>query len=750
MPHALLISVRFHDGRYHGAGPWPPAPARLFQALVAGAAEGGVIPPVAHKALAWLETLDPPIIAAPSARAGRSYKSYVPNNDLDAKRGDPGRLAEIRVPKQIRPRLFDADAPLLYLWHFENDPEGHARAIAELTERLYQFGRGVDMAWATGEILDAEEAEKRVKAHSGAIYRPAERGIGKLFACPTHRSLASLIDRHENMGARFSALMVKSPTKKDPERMKVAGQTFSQPPKPRFAQVAYNSPAERRLYDLRDLSAKAAFHAWPLPEAARLVEMVRDKAAARLRKAYEEAGRQDRTASVERVFIGRDATEADKPARIRILPLPSIGFHHTDSSIRRILLEIPPDCPLPRADIAWTFAGLRLVEKIDPETGEISQDVRLVEADDRRMLRHYGIESQGPARLWRSVTPAALPERATRRRIDPARMRDEAKGAPERAEEERQACQAVRAALRHAGIETPPASIHVQREPLAVKGARAEAFAPGTRFSKHRLWHVEVAFTEPRAGPMVIGDGRYLGLGLMAPDRDALRDHMVFALSPESPVAAADAPALLYAIRRALMALSRDGEGKVPRLFSGHEADGAPARSNRHEHIFLAADEANNDGLIDRLIVAAPWSCDRTMHPPHPKRALFDRVVSELRHVRAGRLGVIVLDRPSALPPRDPLAGPAQVWESRTTYRPTRHASRGKDPATAVEQDAIMECERRGLPRPDVALLALDSGPSGGNVAARLRLSFAIAVQGPLMLGRDSHMGGGLFAVVDE
>lgn len=565
MPRALLISVRFHDGRYYGTGPWPPEPARLFQALVAGAAEGGAIPPEEHAALAWLEQLDPPDIAAPLARNGQPFKNFVPNNDLDAVGGNPGRIAEIRAPKQIRPRLFDAGMPLLYLWRFD-EGEDEARRIVSLADRLYQLGRGVDMAWATAELLGEDEAEARLEAHDGAIYRIAP-GEGTLLACPVRGSLTSLIDRHEKSRARFKVVMESAPTKKDPSRTKAAGQTFSQPPKPRFAQVAYNSPPERRLFDLRDLSVKVGFHAWPLREAARLVEMVRDKSAARLRKAYEEAGRQDRIACVERVFIGRDATEADKLARIRITPLPSIGFLHADLSIRRILLEIPPDCPLPRADIAWAFAGLRLVEKIDPETGEISQDVRLVEAEDRRMLRHYGIESQEPTRLWRSVTPAALPERAARRRIDPARMRDEAKGAPERADEERQARRAVCAALRHAGIETPPASIHVQREPLAVKGAHAEAFAPGTRFPKHRLWHVEVAFTEPRAGPVVIGDGRYLGLGLMAPVRDALRDHMVFPLSPESPVAAADSAALLYAVRRALMALSRDGEGKVPRLF---------------------------------------------------------------------------------------------------------------------------------------------------------------------------------------
>jgi len=41
MSNALLISIRLHDGRYHGTGDGPPAPARLFQALVAGAGIGG-------------------------------------------------------------------------------------------------------------------------------------------------------------------------------------------------------------------------------------------------------------------------------------------------------------------------------------------------------------------------------------------------------------------------------------------------------------------------------------------------------------------------------------------------------------------------------------------------------------------------------------------------------------------------------------------------------------------------------------
>lgn len=735
MLHALLLSIRFHDGRYHGAGDWPPSPARLFQALVAGTARGGGLSAEDRAALAWLEKQGAPEIAAPPARTGQPYKNYVPNNDLDAVGGDPKRIGEIRAPKQIRPHLFDAGVPLLYLWLFDDEaPEAHA--LVSLADRLYQLGRGVDMAWATAELLGADEAKARLAAHGGAVRRPAKGGEGFLRACPMAGTLASLINRHEKTRARFS---IEGKGKK-------AQTLFTQPPKARFRQVAYDSQPEQVLYDLRDLGAKAGFHAWPLREAVRLVETVRDMAAGRLKKAYQDAGQEKKAACVERVFIGRDATEADKASRIRIIALPSIGHPHAERSIRRILIETPPDCPLPPGDIEWAFSA---VAPHDAETGELA-GWQLIKADDDRMLGHYGMKRDAH-RLWRSVTSVALPERAARQRINPAQQMAQAKGGGERAQEEMRAIAAVRAALRHAGIDTPVESIEVQREPFAAKGSRAEDFAAGTRFSKHRLWHAEITFATPRHGPLIIGDGRYLGLGLMAPVKDTWRDVTVLALPREANVTVADAAELLHAVRRALMALSRDSKGAVPRLFSGHEPDGAPAGSGGHKHVFLAADDADRDGRIDRLIMAAPWVCDRSGHaPPQSELALFDRVVSSLAEVRAGRLGVITLGLPRTLMANDPVFGPARTWESRTLYRPARHASRGKEPAAALLRDVITECERRGLPRPEAELLELNAGPNGGGIAARLRLRFAVAVEGPIMLGRDSHRGGGLFAAVDE
>lgn len=734
MMHALLLSVQFHDGRYNGAGDWPPAPARLFQALIAGVARGQALADDERAVLGWLETLDPPVIVAPKSREGVAFKNYVPNNDLDAVAGDPRRVGEIRAPKLIKAYLFDAADAFLYAWTFapHEEAERHARSFAAIAARLYQLGRGVDMAWAQAEILDDADIEPRLARHGGVIFRPSQGDADIKLACPQPGSLASLEMRFKANRARFAIAKVGRTTQ----------QLFSQPPKPRFRAISYDNPPRRLLFDIRESASERPdpeFAPWPSMRIVKLAELLRDAAVGRLKQALPEER------LIERILVGRGATEADKAQRVRIVPLPSIGHVYVDRAIRRILVEIPPDCPIPTDDIYEAFSGL--VVSTNPETGEIFS--LLAGTADRGMLRFYGIERPEKMRLWRTVTPAALPQAAARRRIEPSRLQESAewKGAPERIGEEKRAAGAVVQALRHSGIAAKVAAIRVQREPFTGKGDRAEAFA-SPRFAKERLWHVEIAFAEGVAGPLIIGDGRYLGLGVMEPMRQTPRNVIVFDLPPQARAASADRTELLRATRRALMALSRQRDGSVPPLFSGHEADGGPAKSGRHEHVFLAGADLDGDERIECLIVAAPWACDRSAQPDRRDTALFERVVSSLATVRAGRLGVISLHQRSIGDSDEQLIGPARLWESHTEYHPARHASRGKEPADALLRDVIAECERRGLPKPEPKLLDLSVGPKGG-VAAHLHLRFAVGVRGPLLLGRDSHQGGGLFLAVD-
>ena len=717
MTRSLLIAVRFHDGRYHGEadgfagdGGWPPSPGRLFQALVAAAAHGGTVSVGDQRALEWLEGLPPPRIAAPPALRGAAVPLFVPNNDLDAVGGDPRKVGKIRVGKQWRPSFFDADQPVLYVWVF-SDPASDAERVCTIAHRLYQLGRGIDMAAATGTIMDCAEAQTALSLHPGTVRRPAGQG-----AVPVARqgTLASLVERHRRGRERLMS--------------DAQGNTlFRQPPKALFSHIGYDVPARRLHFELRRDGALATC---PLGSAAALVTGLRNAAARRLQNALPSRSRE-----IERLIVGRGASTQDVPRRIRITPLPSIGTEHTDPGIRRILVEVPAECPLPWRDVAWAFAG---IAPRDPATGRaLGGD--LVSADDAVMAHRY----ERPARVFRSVTAIAL--------SSAARTVAHRKDGEHRRNDESRATFALAQALRQAGVRARPNSIHVQREPLQRRGARAEVFAAASRFSPLAMWHAVVRFDtlSDFPLPLMVGDGRFRGLGLMEPvtvDPDA-RQGAVYGLSIASQqrVARSDGPALVQALRRALMAVARDESGHVDRLFSGHEHDGRPDQA--HEHVFLAADAGDVPDAegIARLVVAAPWADRARQLPSRRRRELFDDVVHRLEELRAGRLGRFRLQA-APLREEDPVMGPSRIWKGQTEYLATRNLKRNADPAAAVVEDLLMECNRRLLPRPvHVEVLQVSAGPRGGRLRALLEIHFATAVRGPLMLGRDSHTGGGLF-----
>lgn len=738
MFHTLLLSVFFCDGRYHGLDTsgrpeWPPSPARLFQALVSGAAQGLVLCEDDIDAFRWLEELSrasAPIIVAPSVRNTRGFINYVPNNnDMVIKNGTLQRIGKVNTDKLIKPCLFDAAVPFLYAWTFAPDPDAgrHARIICEIAGNLYQLGRGVDMAWAQGEVVDENEADIRLRERFGILWRANKSGHGKMLSCPHPGSLRSLTERFSKTRERFKIVGTG----------KKASRLFSQPPKPSFTQVPYDSPSTFLLFDIR---RTGAFAPQPFEHAVLLTEKIRDLALERLKASDWQRENPKRAAHIERVFVGQGATEAEKALRISITPLASIGHMHAVRSIRRVLVTVPPDCPIAIGDIAWAFSGLLL--DIDPETGEVPVEaVELVPAEDRRMLMYYGIENTGPARLWRTVTPAVLPERAARRRIDPHRMCEEAKGGAERSRENAMAETAVRQALRHAGIDAPVQAIQVQREPFEAKGQRAEAFAKGTRFAKERLWHVQITFAPPMAGPLLIGDGRYLGLGLMAPVR---RTEGIFAFAIADGLADHAEPlALTRALRRAIMARVQKKIGEhatLPAFFTGHAADGAPARSGRHAHLAFVF-----DALRKQLLIIAPHILEHreAFENERDNLHILESAIEEFHELRAGPAGKLSLLACHVDTQADLLFACSSTWESLTPYRVTRHAKLNHA-AAALAADLLAECQRAGFPRPQIEITKTVSAPGAG-LSGLAKLRFHGIVAGPVLLGRDRHFGGGLF-----
>jgi CRISPR-associated protein Csb2 len=726
---ALVLHVRLHDGRYHGQGDWPPSPARLFQALVAGTGLGGPIGPTEAKALEWLEQQKAPLIAAPHAwRPRRGVLFYMPNNDGDAIGGDPLRMPKIRTATKVfRPYFFDADIPFVYAWPLAEADEV-AHTICALAERLYQLGRGIDMAWAWGSILNDNELDEVLTRYPGHIFRPSAGTSSTTLLSPCPGSLESLERRYQAFGARFQGV-------KEGTAVKVL---FRRPAEPRFRRVSYDSPPSRQLYELRDPTAPGRFAPWPLERVSALVVRLRDGAVQRLCGALPA-----RKADVERVLVGRkpDGTN-DGPTedRVRIIPLPSVGHVHADREIRRVLVDVPQTCPLRAADVHWAFSGLEVTVA---DTGE-TQAV-LTPTEDEAFLRHYGVHDDRRYLVWRTVTPAALPEDTRRRRIDPARMRDEAKAGSERAAEQARAAAAVCQALRHAGIPTGAKAIRVQREPFAANGARVEAFAEGTRFAKERLWHVEVNFEAPVSGPLVIGDGRFLGLGVLAPLSTPTGMH-VFSIE-SGLLDDSDPEHIARALRRAVMTRVQAvlEEEPLPPFFSGHEPGGGPARAERSSHLAFLCDLPRK-----RLIVAAPHVIDRR-EPTQDERnhlAVLGEALLDMRELRAGPAGLLVLRQTWIDEERDVLIAPCRAWESVTSYLVTRHVRLG-DAYAALAANVAAECRRLGLPKPEVKPQHVQ-GLAGKGLSGRAELVFPIATRGPILLGKSRYMGGGLFAHADQ
>lgn len=678
---ALAVRVRLHTGRYHGAGDWPPSPSRVFQALVAAAGPATEFPEPVDRALAWLESLPPPTIAAPRAVQGQEVSVFVPNNDLDAAEGDPARISEIRTRKAVRPRLIDGDPVVTYLWPLDDDDGEQVGALLRLLGGLYQLGRGVDAASAEGRTGDRAALEAVEVALGRTLHRPgfaAGPGVDldaplKLL-CPCPGSLQSL-------RARYRA---------ESERLAVAGTgraarlRFMQAPRPRFVEVAYGPARVRAAFDLRSVGTADAFAPWPLARVSELVVAARDAAARRLAEALPLGA-----GAIERHLVGRgEGVRVNE--RVRVVPLPSIGHEHVDMRVRRLLVDVPASCPILAEDVLWAFSGLEL-----PGTGTV-----LVPADGTDMLRHYGIGAR-EARRWRTVTPVALPR--------------EGVGGPH------EAARHLVQAVRHAGLGAGVEAVVARREPFDRHGSLAGAFAPGTRFDANALWHVEITFRRSLPGPVVLGDGRFLGLGVCRPveeRRGVLALRVLDGLRGEP-----DGEGLARALRRAALARFQEVVGDPPAWLHGHAES---------PHVAFAWDAPRKRLLVfDRPGAAGSRFAD------------LRRALADLEVLRAGAAGSLLVEPVAVDPDADPLLAPAVAWRSVTPYAVERHRSRG-DAVVAVREDIEAALDREGLRAESVEVEARWSTPGRG-LRARVRLRFAVAAEGPLLLGRTRLLGGGLF-----
>lgn len=771
------IEVRFLTGRYHGRNSyaqaeWPPTPLRLFQAITAGALSGRWAVEereASETALRWLESLGiPAFVLAPPAPMLKPYRIAVPNNqadqhvpslDNDAKAPEGKRkclrlddlLREDKELKVVRPRIVGR-TPLIYAWRIDEAGRGAAEAARAVVRRLIVLGTGLDHA-----VADVRIGPDRPVADGNVSYQP---GVS-----PCEGTLDSLVKRHD---ANLKRLMTGSLRENLPL-------ICYQPPPSATGMAVPSLFAIRTPADEQDA---------PLPvdpkDTAILAQAIRLKLTDRLANAirrHPHAAPHTTPQEIERLVIGRGADAGDTAMRLWIAPLPSIGHQHSDGLIRRVLVSVPGNFPLPAESVRRALTGCEV------EFGSRAPFLRVqlvpIEADDereRRMSSRY----LGSARVWRSVSPAVLPGH---RRPSRTMREQTAPGTKEwqmRADARRRKDEAVlfEKSLQHAGLEKVRA-FRLRREPFGAQQPRADAAwrLPASRHDPRHVWlagrpklHAEIVFDEPRAGPVLVGDGRFLGLGLFHAVRDEAPgrpEAARYRLGPNGRPRIEGTVFVADVLRRALMA-----GGYPPQEFSGHGADGPLRADPAHAHAFFFPEDADGDGLIDHLTVYCRYgfsdiACDRL----HQLRQLWWRGGRSAPGSGDVDVSLEAIAPPEEIPGLVPLIAPSRFWRSATPYFMPRFRKRSEvalDRALLVRDQVRREWKLRfpDASPPEVKLLdapdhvngrrQIDFARSDRDLVAPdrrgslVRLQFPAPVTGPIALGRSAHFGLGLFVAEME
>ena len=545
-PSKFGIEVNFLTGRYvataynnRRVGEWPPHPARLFSAMVDAWADRDEREPQERRLLEWLEAQGPPAIAASEAEHRRAVSHFVPVNDatvvgtaLQERRyrqiqqleseldqamtlsGEQSRKAQSIRTRLVRSRnvesqvtkagttnpstalamfpeqrvrqerFFPSVSPVVprvtYLWDAVLSDE-MGKALDDLLARVTRLGHSSSLV--SCRMVDSLPKATLIPGSvNGTNLRTVQSG--------QFRELERLFERHGGSGPRSLPFTVtnysagdESPNESGPFRRS-------------------NTAGEWIVFELERGSR------WlPVTRAPELASVMRD---AVIRHA-------ESPTPAEVSGIGPDGAPVDTP-HLAFLSLPLVGFPHADGRVMGVVLSIPDGVSeagrlaIYRAVGTWErdSAGRRPTLRL-ADGGVKVRLKRLLETAEARTLQPKVWSRE--ALRWISVTPIALPRHPGQLSGGTAAARAKAWQAAE---------EAVVASCEHVGLPTP-VNMHLSLSPL-IRGARHVRDCPPFQRKgkqgevvRRQLVHAALTFDEPIHGPLMLGAGRFAGLGLMRP-----------------------------------------------------------------------------------------------------------------------------------------------------------------------------------------------------------------------------------------
>ncbi len=506
------IEVNFLTGRYVATfhndrrrSEWPPHPARLFSSLVATWADADHPDQAEREALEWLERQGAPAIAASPATPRKVVSHFVPVNDaaifskaLQVSKADKTAVLANQIHdvgntapssalemfpeyrnKQERsfPSMTPHNARVTYLWDGRL-PDGLRPAVDHLLQRVTRLGHSSSLV--SCRLVSAPPADTFVPGEKGESLRTVRAGqlaaLERRFALHLGvkpRSLPFANVRYQAVTGTGADLSPPWPN--------TAGEwiVFEFAPRSRFL------PATRAVEVARAMRA-AVFHYAedPIPE--------------------ELSGHR------------HDGTPTTA-AHVSFLPLPYVGYERADGRILGIAVSVPKTLgdsarqALYRAMGTWEKTAAEGRLRLIMGAGGVVELKRLPGPSTLISLRPHGWLQRSPR--WVSATPVALPRH-------PGRLSGGTGAARAKAWVEAEAT--MKTACMHVGL-PEPVTVEVGFSPFVAGVRPATAYPPFSQKGRdgkpvrRQLVHAAVTFDRPVNGPLMLGAGRFMGLGLMRP-----------------------------------------------------------------------------------------------------------------------------------------------------------------------------------------------------------------------------------------
>ncbi|MCS6798411.1 MAG: type I-U CRISPR-associated protein Csb2 [Myxococcota bacterium] len=555
----LAIEVELLTGRYAATAhddrrraEWPPHPARFFSALVAALHDRDPVDHAEREALLWLETLGAPSLCVDpqdEVYVRQVLDVYVPVNDVtlgrdeaireaqrehdQAQRPSEKRRAEQRLERAIReadqavvkptdrqlitatsvmvppfvgvggkrggswtrqqgrprqPRTFPVVRPehstFVFIWP-DADPSAHRAALERLCDRVTRLGHSSSLVRCA--LLEREVSPTLVPMEEGRLVLRVV-GPGQLARLERAYGLPKGSDDVGHRGVK-SRVLPALPARYDvppqsAETTVTAQSVFSDTDWIVFERVGGSRPAASRGTDL----ARALRSA--------LIEVHGDR-------------------PLPATLSGHTGNGPATEPHVAFVSLPFVGHPHADGAILGCALVLPRELPaadrelLLRIVATWerqrahaqgvlTLAGGTLPPMLVRRV-ELSAKATL---DPRRWCR--------PATRFITTTPIALDR-------NPGNLRSNRDGTARKAALEAQRCIAE-ACRRVVGVY--PESVEVSLAPLLPGAQHVRTYLPWPgqpgRPARVRV-HADIQFAERVRGPLLVGAGRYFGLGLCLP-----------------------------------------------------------------------------------------------------------------------------------------------------------------------------------------------------------------------------------------